>query len=64
MNNTSLVSEHLLYPDNSVVVLYKRLVIGCGFITPQGYISYILAHPEWKGAGITTFILYNLIMVI
>jgi hypothetical protein len=31
-----LVSENLTCPDHTVVVLYKRLVIGCGLMTPQG----------------------------
>jgi len=36
-------------------------VIGCGFITAEAYITYIVVHPEWRGAGIATFMLYHLI---
>eukprot|EP01127_Copromyxa_protea_P013759 TRINITY_DN3721_c1_g2_i2.p1 TRINITY_DN3721_c1_g2~~TRINITY_DN3721_c1_g2_i2.p1 ORF type:complete len:260 (+),score=19.90 TRINITY_DN3721_c1_g2_i2:221-1000(+) len=55
------VSSHVLTPEHTVVVLYRRLVIGCGFITPDGYITYVAVDPEWQGIGIGTFILYHLI---
>nr|CAG8481010.1 1037_t:CDS:2 [Entrophospora candida] len=29
------VSENLQFPEFSVIALYKRLVIGCGFMTPE-----------------------------
>jgi ribosomal protein S18 acetylase RimI-like enzyme len=48
------VTEALLYPEFSVVALYKRMVIGCAFMTPEAYITYIGVAPGWKGAGIGT----------
>lgn len=54
------MAEALDYPDFSVVATYKRLVIGCAFMTPGAYISYLLVHPDWQGAGIATFMLYHL----
>ncbi|XP_061737117.1 cysteine-rich protein 2-binding protein isoform X1 [Nerophis ophidion] len=60
------LSECLQYPDFSVVVLYKKVVVGFGFMVPdvkynQAYISFLLVHPEWRRAGIGTFIIYHLI---
>jgi len=46
-----------------VVALYRKLVVACGFITPTGYISYIATHPDWRGWGIASIILYLLIKV-
>ncbi|XP_065187201.1 cysteine-rich protein 2-binding protein-like [Sycon ciliatum] len=60
------LTECLQYPDFSIVVLYGKLVIGCAFMTPdvkenEAYISFLLVHPEWRNAGIGTFLLYHLI---
>ncbi|XP_016377403.1 cysteine-rich protein 2-binding protein isoform X1 [Sinocyclocheilus rhinocerous] len=60
------LSECLQYPDFSVVVLYKKVVIGFGFMVPdvkynEAYISFLLVHPEWRRAGIATFMIYHLI---
>ncbi|XP_043552270.1 cysteine-rich protein 2-binding protein [Chiloscyllium plagiosum] len=60
------LSESLQYPDFSVVVLYKKVIIGFGFMVPdvkynQAYISFLLVHPEWRRAGIATFMIYHLI---
>lgn len=62
------LSECLQYPDFSVVVLYKKIVIGFGFMVPdvkynEAYISFLLVHPEWRRAGIGTFMIYHLIQV-
>lgn len=62
------LSECLQYPDFSVVVLYKKVVVGFGFMVPdvkynEAYISFLLVHPEWRKAGIGTFIIYHLIQV-
>ncbi|KAA0712325.1 Cysteine-rich protein 2-binding protein [Triplophysa tibetana] len=60
------LSECLQYPDFSVVVLYKKIVIGFGFMVPdvkynEAYISFLSVHPEWRRAGIATFMIYHLI---
>ena len=62
------LSECLQYPDFSVVALYKKVVIGFGFMVPdvkynEAYISFLLVHPEWRQAGIGTFMIYHLIQV-
>jgi ribosomal protein S18 acetylase RimI-like enzyme len=49
------------HPEYSVVCLYRRLVVGCAFISPDGYISYIDVHPEWRRSGIARFLLFHLI---
>lgn len=46
------VSESLLFPEYSIVALYKRLVVGCAFMTPEAYITYIAVLPGWENAGI------------
>ncbi|XP_075152871.1 ada2a-containing complex component 2 [Haematobia irritans] len=60
------MSECLSYPDYSVVALYKKLVIGCGFLVPdvgfnEAYISFMAVRPGWQRSGIGTFMLYHLI---
>lgn len=60
------LSESLQYPDFTVVALYKKVVVGFGVMVPdvkynQAYISFLLVHPEWRGAGIGTFMIYHLI---
>lgn len=62
------LSECLQYPDFSVVALYKKVVVGFGFMVPdvkynEAYISFLLVHPEWRRAGIGTFMVYHLIQV-
>lgn len=47
-----IVTEALQYPEYSVVVLYKRLVVGCAFMTPEGYITYVAVSGGWEKAGI------------
>ncbi|XP_028289647.1 cysteine-rich protein 2-binding protein [Gouania willdenowi] len=60
------LSESLQYPDFSVVALYRKVVVGFGFMVPdvkfnEAYISFLLVHPEWRRSGIGTFIIYHLI---
>lgn len=62
------VSESLLYPDFSCVALYRKLVIGFAFMVPdvnynESYISFLFTRPEWRRAGIATFMVYHLIQV-
>ncbi|OZJ06841.1 hypothetical protein BZG36_00183 [Bifiguratus adelaidae] len=49
------------YPDYSVVALYKCIVIGCAFMTPAAYITFLAVAPGWEGAGVGQFMLYHLI---
>ncbi|PNF35440.1 Cysteine-rich protein 2-binding protein [Cryptotermes secundus] len=60
------LTECLQYPDFSCVVLYKKLVVGFAFMVPdvglnEAYISFLFTRPEWRRAGIGTFMLYHLI---
>ncbi|KAL7739726.1 hypothetical protein ACLKA6_012705 [Drosophila palustris] len=60
------VSECLTYPDYSVVALYKKLVVGCGFLVPdvgynEAYISFMAVRHNWQRSGIASFMLYHLI---
>ncbi|RDD46260.1 Cysteine-rich protein 2-binding protein [Trichoplax sp. H2] len=69
------LSECLEYPDFSVVALYRdlrfsfafrRLIVGFAFMTPdvkyhEAYVSFIFVHPDWRRAGIATFMLYHLV---
>ncbi|KAH8419397.1 hypothetical protein KR222_010370 [Zaprionus bogoriensis] len=61
-----VVSDCLSYPDYSVVALYKKLVVGCGFLVPdvgynEAYISFMAVRPNWQRSGIASFMLYHLI---
>ncbi|ORX77288.1 hypothetical protein BCR32DRAFT_295708 [Anaeromyces robustus] len=55
------ISEQLMFPDFSIIAMYKRLIIGCAFITPEAYITYIYVRPDWGNSGIGKFMLYYLI---
>lgn len=54
------VSESLEYPDYSVVLLYGKLVIGCGLVSPEGYLAYLYVHPEWRAHGLASHLLHML----
>eukprot|EP01102_Stenamoeba_stenopodia_P003036 TRINITY_DN12965_c0_g1_i1.p1 TRINITY_DN12965_c0_g1~~TRINITY_DN12965_c0_g1_i1.p1 ORF type:complete len:453 (+),score=62.15 TRINITY_DN12965_c0_g1_i1:202-1359(+) len=58
------VSESTEWPEHTVICFYKKLVIGCGLMNPDGYITYLLVHPDWRGAGVATFMLYHLIQTL
>lgn len=56
--------------DSTVLraVWCRKLVIGFAFMVPdvaynEAYISFIFTHPEWRRAGIGSFLLYHLIQV-
>ena len=55
------VSESLAFPDFSIVALYKRLVVGCAFMMPDGYITYFHVRKGWERAGIGSSMLFHLI---
>lgn len=60
------VAECLEYPDFTVVSLFGKLAVGCGFLVPdvrvnEAYIPFLLVHPDWRGSGIGSFMLYHLI---
>jgi ribosomal protein S18 acetylase RimI-like enzyme len=54
------VSEALEYPEYSVVLLYGRLVVGCGLVSPEGYLTYLYVHPEWRAQGLASRLLHML----
>lgn len=54
------MTESLDYPDYGIVVLYRRLAIGCAFMTPDAYVTYLLIHPEWADAGLGSLLLHLL----
>ncbi|XP_041975407.1 cysteine-rich protein 2-binding protein [Aricia agestis] len=59
------LTEALQYPEFSCVCSLGRLVVGCAFLVPvsaaAAYISFVLVRPEYRGAGIATFMLYHLL---
>ncbi len=60
------LKEYLQYPDFTVIVQYGKLVIGCGFMTPdvkvsEAYIPFLLVHPDFCGCGLGKVMLYHLI---
>lgn len=53
----------------SFSVSTRKFVIGFAFMVPdvnhnEAYISFLFTHPEWRGAGIGTFMIYHLIQVV
>lgn len=55
------MTESLDYPDYGILVLYRKLVIGCAFMSPDGYVTYFLVHPEWSSHGLGSILLYLLL---
>ncbi|XP_058799687.1 cysteine-rich protein 2-binding protein [Phymastichus coffea] len=60
------LTECLQYPDFTCIVLYKKLVVAFAIMVPdvgfnEAYISFFFVRPEWRKAGIGTFMLYHLI---
>ncbi|KAJ9067354.1 Cysteine-rich protein 2-binding protein, variant 2 [Entomophthora muscae] len=53
--------EALQYPDYGIVVLYGSLVIGCAFMTPGHYITYLAIAPGWQNSGLGKKLLFLLI---
>ncbi|KAL1114830.1 hypothetical protein AAG570_007654 [Ranatra chinensis] len=56
----------LEYKEFSCVAVYKKLIIGFGFLFPgehlnEGYISFLFVRPHWRNCGIGNFMLYHLI---
>ncbi|XP_059614804.1 cysteine-rich protein 2-binding protein isoform X1 [Phlebotomus argentipes] len=59
------MAECLMYPDFSVIALYKQLIVGCAFLVPdvghnEAYISFMAVRSGWQKAGIGSFMLYHL----
>lgn len=54
--------ESLDYPDYGILVMYRKMVIGCAFVTPDGYLTYFLIHPDWANSGLGKKLLYFVIM--
>ena len=56
------VSEFLSCSQFTIIAKYKKLIVGCAFMTVNPcYIPYLLVHPDWECAGIGTFMLFYLI---
>ncbi|XP_022177506.1 uncharacterized protein LOC111038632 [Myzus persicae] len=60
------LTESLLYPDFSVIALYKNLIVGFGFMVPdistnENYITFLFTRPHWTNCGIAKFMIYHLI---
>ena len=54
-------SESLLFPDFTIVALYKNLVVGVALMTPECYISYFTVRFGWENDGIGKFMMYNMV---
>jgi len=44
-----------------IVALYRKLVVGVGVITSDGYLMYLAVRPHWQGEGIGRTMLWWLI---
>lgn len=58
------VSEALDYPDYTMLALYRHAVVGCAFVTPDGYLSYLHVRPDFQGSGIAKKLLSLLLLTI
>lgn len=56
------ITESLEWPDYSLLVMYRKLVIGCAVCSPEGYLSYLWVHPEWRSAGLAKKLMTLLLM--
>ncbi|KAJ2863805.1 hypothetical protein GGH94_003353 [Coemansia aciculifera] len=54
------MSDALQTPEFSIVALYRRNVVGCAFLTPDAYLTYIAVSAGWEGAGIARYMIYHL----
>ncbi|KAJ2452459.1 hypothetical protein EV183_002906 [Coemansia sp. RSA 2336] len=54
------MSEALQYPEFSIVALYKRRVVGCAFLTPDAYLTYVAVAAGWEAGGIAKYMVYYL----
>ncbi|KAJ2689444.1 hypothetical protein IWW39_001469 [Coemansia spiralis] len=54
------MSDALQAPEFSIVALYRRNVVGCAFLTPDAYLTYIAVSAGWEGAGIARYMVYHL----
>jgi hypothetical protein len=50
-----------LGPKLGIVALYRKLVIGTGILTPDGYLMYLAVRPYWDAAGIGRMMLWWLV---
>jgi GNAT superfamily N-acetyltransferase len=41
-----------------IVAVYRKLVVGLGVITPDGYLMYLAVRPHWEGNGIGRMMLW------
>ena len=57
------MSEFLEFPEYSVIAMYKKWIIGVALMTPSGYISYFLVHPDFQQSSIGSILLFLLIQV-
>lgn len=46
---------------SGIVALYRKLVVGVGILTPDGYLMYLAVRPHWGGEGIGKMMLWWLI---
>ena len=44
-----------------IVALYRKLVVGVGVMTPDGYMMYLAVRPHWENEGIGRMMLWWLV---
>ncbi|BET03058.1 Acetyltransferase (GNAT) family [Nesidiocoris tenuis] len=59
------VSSVVDYQEFSCVVLYGKVVVGFGYISPgthknEGYVNFLFVRPEWRNCGIGQTIMFLL----
>jgi hypothetical protein len=71
VNQCNALLQRLFWPGISIsdcigykrgiVALYRKLVVGVGVVTPDGYLMYLAVRPYWEGEGIGKMMLWWLI---
>jgi cysteine-rich protein 2-binding protein len=71
VNQCNTLLERLFWPGinitdcisykTGIVALYRKLVVGIGVVTPDGYLMYLAVRPHWEGQGLGRMMLWWLI---
>jgi hypothetical protein len=71
MNQCNALLQRLFWPGinisdclghkTGIVALYRKLVVGLGVITPDGYLMYLAVRPHWEKEGLGRMMLWWLV---
>ena len=44
----------LVHPELTCVATFRRTIVGCALLSPEGYLSYVAVSPLWRGRCIAS----------